>query len=117
MANHPVAKAGSNGLLKPFYFLAVEFHHIATFGAYHVIVMIAVVDFIDCRPIVKIVAHNQSSGLELGQNPVNRSNTHIFTSLDQGAIDVFSGHVAKAGILQNLEYFHPGQGDFKPCSA
>ncbi len=113
MADHPVAVLVGDLLLQALDLLVLEFHHLAGFGADHMVVVFAVVDFVDRGAIVEIVPLHQAGGLELGQYPVNRGDADILAGFDQRPVDILGGQVALVRGLQYLENLHPGMGDFE----
>lgn len=60
-----------------------------------------------------MMAFYQTGANKLSQNAVNRGKTDIFITLQQGLVDIFSGHMPGTGSLKNFENFYPWQRDFQ----
>ena len=65
---------------------------------------------------LEMMAFDQTGGFELGQHPVNRRQSYLFTAIDQGSVDGFSGQMsATILLLKHVEDLHARQGHFQTC--
>lgn len=111
----------SNGkALAPGYFMlalfdldVVKLFYLATIKTHQMVMVLAFVELKHRLAGFKITAEQQPSLLKLGQNPVNRSQTHVGAIVQQHPKHVFSGHVALLARLKNFQYFQSGQGCFE----
>ena len=86
----------------------VKLFYLATTRAYEVIVVIAFVDFKNCLACVELAARKQASLFELRKHAVHGGQTYFDAFCNEGAIYVFSTHVAFFTLAENIKYFQPG---------
>ncbi len=93
--------------------LVDEFHHLAALQTDQVIVVAAVVEFEHGMAAFEMVAQHEAGLFELGQHPVHRGEANVIALFQQGLVDVFGAHVTAGRHLEDLQDFHPGQGDLE----
>ena len=96
-----------------------KFHHFTSSHTNHMVVMLALGQLEHGVAGFEMVTGHQAGGLKLCEHAIDRRQPYIFTSSQQGAIDVLSTHVlgTHLGIFQYLQDFDAGQGDFQTCLA
>jgi len=67
-----------------------------------VIVMLAAVDLVHGLAAFEVVLYNQTRGLELGQDAINRGQTDIILMLEKLPVNILCGHMLTA---RSFEYF------------
>ena len=93
--------------------LAVELDHLAGIDIDHVVVVLAAVQLVDRMTAFEVVLEHQARGFELGQHAVDRGQTDFLAIAQQLLVDVFGGHVARLGLLQQLQDAHPRMRDLQ----
>lgn len=76
---------------------------------YDMIVMDTLIAFEHRLPTLKVVAHDQTRRLELGEHPIYRRQADGFTIIDQLFINIFRLEMNISLILQNIQDLHAGQ--------
>jgi hypothetical protein len=66
------------------------------------IMVLASIQLIDCRAIIKVVALYKTSSLKLGEHSVDSGYAYIFVGVAQRLIDIFSGHMTVRTALKDL---------------
>jgi outer membrane protein assembly factor BamE len=77
------------------------------------VVVLALVQFIDSFTGFKTAAGQQTSLFKLHQNPVHGGQTNVRTVFEQNAKHVLCGHVPFWALLKNLQNFESGQCGFE----
>jgi outer membrane protein assembly factor BamE len=67
---------------------AGELDHLPGLDIHHVVVVLAVVEFINRLAALEVVLQHQAGRLELRQHPVNRGQADLLAAVDQAAVDV-----------------------------
>lgn len=100
-------------LLAFFNLRVVELFHFAAVQTYQVIVVLPLIEFIDRFAAFKMAAGQDVGLFELCQHPVHRGQADIRTLQQQHAKHILGGHVALRSLLEDFQYFQPGQGGFE----
>lgn len=99
--------------LPTFDFLVEKFFYAATLQAHQVIMMPALVEFVDGFVAIEMVANQQSGLLELRQYAINGGQPDVHVLGDEQAIHFFCGQMPFFGILEQVENFKARQGGFQ----
>jgi hypothetical protein len=68
-----------------------KFGHHSAANAHQMIVVPTLLQLKHRVTTRKMMPPDQAGGFKLGEHPVDRRQTHVFTLLQQGLIDIFSG--------------------------
>ncbi len=68
------------------------------------VVVPALVQFVDRLAALEMVAHQQARLLELGEHAVHGGQPHVGVHLEELAIDVLGGEVALAAVLEQVQH-------------
>ena len=79
--------------------LIIKLKYVAAFDTHDMIVMPLVIELENGSPTLEIMPYNDSRGLKLGQNTINRGQTYFFPGLHQLPIHIFRSHVPHPWIL------------------
>jgi hypothetical protein len=85
-----------------------ELLHPATFDTNQVIVMTSRVQFENGLTALEMMSNHQSSGLKLGQHPVNRRQANLTVLINERTVDIFGTHVTLITGFQDLQNLHSG---------
>ncbi|MEY4685439.1 MAG: hypothetical protein RLZ25_1898 [Pseudomonadota bacterium] len=94
----------------------LEFLHFATVHTDQMVMVVSAIQFKDGISSFEVMSHDQTSGLKLCKDPIDRSKTDFFTFTDQRLKDILGTQVLSiVGSFQDFEDLDAGQGDFKAC--
>ena len=85
----------------------------ATLHADDMIVVIALIEFVDRLTTVEMMPFDQPGRFELGQHSIDRGKTDLFPGIKQTPVDVFGGHVLVIVPLKQLQDLDPGERHFQ----
>lgn len=74
------------------------------FGAYHMIVVFALVELEDALIAFEVVTLDKSRRFELCQNTINSGESNVLPCLQKAAVDIFGGHMLMPILVQDLKY-------------
>ena len=97
-------------------FGVVKLFHLAAVQADNVVVVLALVEFVDRLAAFKLAARQDAGLFKLGEYTVDGGQAHIRALLQQDAVHVFRRHMALATALENFEDFQAGNGGFEPSA-
>ena len=95
-------------LLARFDFRVVELFHPAAVQANHVVMVLALVEFVNGLAALEMVAVQQPRLFKLQKHPIDRGQANVSTFVEQVPEDVFSRHVTLHATLENFEDFQAG---------
>ncbi len=95
------------------YRVVVEFLDVAALQAHEVIVVPALIQFINCFAAFKMMAYQQSGALELRQNPVHRGQSGISAVFEHELVDVLGGKMPYAAAFEQFENAQAWQRGFE----
>ena len=81
--------------------------------AYQMVVMAALIEFVNRFAAFEMVAYQQARLLELNQHAVHCCQAAVGAFLEQYFVDVFGGQVAHLAFLEQLEDAQPRQRGFQ----
>ena len=113
MPCHLITGAFGDFVLTAFDGLIDEFVDPAAAGAEYMVMVFTLVE-LEYRMSFEMMAVNQTSLLELGQYPVNGSQTDILPGIQQGLVDIFRAVVPAAALLEDVQNLHTGQCHLQP---
>ena len=76
----------------------------------HVVVVLLVGQFVYRMAIVEVVSIDDSRGLELGKDPINRRQPDRIVRFEQVFVDVLGAQMVRLGAFQHLQDLEPRQG-------
>jgi len=91
----------------------VELFDAPALQAYQMIVVAALVEFVNRLAGFEMVPHQQPRPLELRQHAVDRRQAGVGAVLEQYFVDIFRGQVAQVAFLEQLEDAQSRQRGFK----
>lgn len=92
-----------------------ELHHLAATHADQVVVVSTPIQLEDRLTALEVVAGDQTRTLELGQDPVDRRQTHVVLVLQEGPVDILRTQMAPAAVFEHGENLDPGASNLEPC--
>jgi len=87
-------------------FRAGELDDLAGVDVDHVVVVLAVVEFVHRLATLEIVLEHQAGRFELGKHPVHRRQADVVAVVEQLAVDVLGRKVLAPGGLEHIEDAH-----------
>ena len=94
-----------------------ELFHLAAVNTHDVIVMRALIELEHRHAAFKMMARDQAGGLELRQHPIDGGETDVFIGHQELFVDVFSAHMPRGPIREDVQDFEAWQRYFETCVA
>ena len=91
---------------------ADKFRDFSGFNSDEVVVVLTGIQFVKGLTSLKIMFHHQARRLELIEYAIDCSQADIFVRLQQRPVNIIRSHVLTAMVFQQIQYAHPGLGDF-----
>jgi len=103
-------------MLPLFNFRVVKLFDPTAIQAHQVVVVLALIDFINRLAGLEIAAVQQAGLLKLREHPVHRGQTDVGAVFQEHPKHILGGHVALFASLEDLEDLQPWQGGLQACA-
>lgn len=113
MVRNSKALGFGNRMLELLDLCVIELFHDATVQAYQMVMVLALIEFVNRFATFKMAAAQNGGLFKLGQHPVHRGKAHVRSLFQQMAKDVLGGHVPLRSALKYFEDFQPRNGGFE----
>ena len=97
-------------VLALFDFGVIKLFDLAAVQTYQMVVVLSLIEFINGLAALKMAADQNAGLLELGQDAVHRSQSHVGALFQQQAVDVLGRHMAVLAALKHLQDLQARQG-------
>ena len=87
---------------------ADKLRHLARFKTHHVIVMCAMVQFVNRMTTLEIMPGHETGGLKLRQDPIHGSEADLFTASFQLVVNFLGAEMSIRALLEQVKNFPPG---------